>query len=525
MKKPANYKKLFSPIYLLFALITVCVLLSIAPNIQKVPLADSGVFLYISSHMLKGEIPYRDMWDHKPPGIYIVDALGLAMSNHSRWGVWILEYISLFITSLIAYIIIKKIFDQKSAIIVTLLFLISIPFVLEGGNFPEEFALPLQFASIAIFFYTGKLSDTWRWNILGILTAGCVLLKPTNLGSSITILIVTSIVHIQQRRIRALIVHYSFLLLSLMSILICLLLYLTFHNALPSFIDQVGIYNYFYSTSSISYRLQVLSTGMLQLLPSGISLFAVSRWGILVLQLFKQKVRISSTHFFLLIHLPVELVLLGSAAKIYTYNNVTIIPSHYFLPLLPAMTLLTASCFHAIIPRLKKLQKHHTLLKYSILSSIILIGCIFVLSSVFVQLQSIAILTKYSAKQKEIFQCITTQSEKNESILVWGHLASLYLETNKHAPTRFIYLLPVFTAQYNKQQMLDTLKEEIRQKKPFLIIDVAKSTSHVIPSIHQLALRNEYVSLYKTIGNLYTKVILPNCPITIQVYQRGINKN
>jgi len=29
-----------------------------------------------------------DVWDHKPPLIYFVDALGLSLTPNSLWGVW-----------------------------------------------------------------------------------------------------------------------------------------------------------------------------------------------------------------------------------------------------------------------------------------------------------------------------------------------------------------------------------------------------------------------------------------------------
>ena len=55
------------------------------PNNMTLPSRDSGVFLYIGWRFLNGDIPYRDVWDHKPPLIYFVDALGLTLTPHSLW--------------------------------------------------------------------------------------------------------------------------------------------------------------------------------------------------------------------------------------------------------------------------------------------------------------------------------------------------------------------------------------------------------------------------------------------------------
>ena len=65
------------------------VALVMAPNlIAELPDRDSGVFLYIGSRILEGEVPYRGIWDHKGPLIYYINALGIALTPGSEYGVW-----------------------------------------------------------------------------------------------------------------------------------------------------------------------------------------------------------------------------------------------------------------------------------------------------------------------------------------------------------------------------------------------------------------------------------------------------
>src|SRR5580765_7577165 len=72
---------------------TIIALFPSNPNSMTLPSRDSGVFLYVGWRFLNGDIPYRDVWDHKPPLIYFVDALGLTLTPHSLWGVWFLQFI------------------------------------------------------------------------------------------------------------------------------------------------------------------------------------------------------------------------------------------------------------------------------------------------------------------------------------------------------------------------------------------------------------------------------------------------
>ena len=36
---------------------------------------DSSVFLYVARRIQDGGVPYRDVWDHKPPLIYLIGLL------------------------------------------------------------------------------------------------------------------------------------------------------------------------------------------------------------------------------------------------------------------------------------------------------------------------------------------------------------------------------------------------------------------------------------------------------------------
>ena len=82
-----NLRRLVIPT-LLSLIGTIIVLFPSNPDNMTLPSRDSGVFLYVGWRLLKGDIPYRDVWDHKPPLIYFVDALGLLLSPQSLVGVW-----------------------------------------------------------------------------------------------------------------------------------------------------------------------------------------------------------------------------------------------------------------------------------------------------------------------------------------------------------------------------------------------------------------------------------------------------
>src|SRR5258706_3992581 len=54
------------------------------------PGRDGGIFLYIGSLILKGKLPYLDVWGNKGPLVFYINDLWLFLANGSRWGVWLL---------------------------------------------------------------------------------------------------------------------------------------------------------------------------------------------------------------------------------------------------------------------------------------------------------------------------------------------------------------------------------------------------------------------------------------------------
>lgn len=57
------------------ALIPACIVLALlAPTLFYPYGRDQGVFAYVGAALARGELPYRDVWDLKPPGIYLLYA-------------------------------------------------------------------------------------------------------------------------------------------------------------------------------------------------------------------------------------------------------------------------------------------------------------------------------------------------------------------------------------------------------------------------------------------------------------------
>ena len=122
----------------LLVCIVIVVLLPDIPLLHPIPGRDSGVFLYAGQRLLQGVPPYESIWDHKPPAIFFIDAVGLLLGQGSLWGVWLLEIASLIFATLIGYTLLRRIFGTVPALIASVWSLITLAFLLEGGNLTED---------------------------------------------------------------------------------------------------------------------------------------------------------------------------------------------------------------------------------------------------------------------------------------------------------------------------------------------------------------------------------------------------
>jgi hypothetical protein len=130
---------------LALAAVSLAVLMADAPAFQPVPGRDSGGFLYIGQQMLHGQKLYADLFDIKPPFIFLVNALGLWLGSGSAWGVWALESVSLVAAVLLGFSLLSSTISAIPAVFGMLAFVGNFLRLLLGGNFTEEYALPFQF--------------------------------------------------------------------------------------------------------------------------------------------------------------------------------------------------------------------------------------------------------------------------------------------------------------------------------------------------------------------------------------------
>lgn len=121
---------------------------------------DSGIFQEMGVCLLQNGIPYVDLFDHKGPILWFIEAFGLWISP--IWGLIALQIIALLSSMIIWYKSTLLLTDrQLLSIIITILGLLFLLTFYERGNICEEWSL--LFISFPIYLYLKNwknLNDT-----------------------------------------------------------------------------------------------------------------------------------------------------------------------------------------------------------------------------------------------------------------------------------------------------------------------------------------------------------------------------
>jgi hypothetical protein len=460
---------------------TLVVLFPSNPSNMTLPSRDSGVFLYMGWRLLMGDVPYRDVWDHKPPLIYFVDALGLSLTPDSLWGVWFLQGIFIFFTLLLIYRSLQMQFGLIAALVGTITMTSGVLSVIENGNVTEEYALVFQALCIWLFIGAWK-NDFPRSTSFWIGLSGGLAFnsKQTTLGLWVVYTLVLIVIRLRQRK--APVTDLLSLFVGWLIPMLLFVAYLASQNALRDFWEQAFLYNFVYigKHEGIRRLIPVFTKGFLLLSNGWVLYLAIAAWVAgLGYVWFARKDGFATARCALLIALialPIEVLLI-------TVSGRSII--HYYLTPMPVIAILVGTATYTIPALLEKIPEFVSpvVQRWSPVAVLLL-----VLIGQVGQMRNYPQLIRDMGQNDyaTVVDYISHNTKQDDTVLLLGAESVVNFLARRESPTRYVYQYPL--ALTGRRPMFEEYFNQVLANEPVLLIDTRgqkRLTEKLYPSMQK----------------------------------------
>jgi 4-amino-4-deoxy-L-arabinose transferase-like glycosyltransferase len=320
-----------APLALLFAALAGFALIR-APFLS-VPLErDEGDYAYIAQRMLEGDVPYRDAFDQKPPGVYVAYATAFVVFGESIEGIRILLWVATAAAAFALHALVRVLAGPLAAAFALLVFaLASGDPNLQGhaANTENWMLLPLVLAALAAV--TGwREGGRWRWLACGGCAALACWLKQVAVTDACLYAAAIggdAVIGRPGPTARELARRGALFVGGAALVSTPVLLYFAAHGAFAAFVDAVFLHNLEYAqASSIEQGLENLAGAIAFQAPSLTVVWALALLGWLLPQGGPARMRYALGLWWLV-------SLAGTSLGLY-------FRPHYFLQALPALSAL-----------------------------------------------------------------------------------------------------------------------------------------------------------------------------------------
>ena len=421
------------------------------------PSHDYSIFSYIGQQILRGKIPYTQLWDHKPPLIFYLNALGLKVAGGSLAGIWILEFLAFFLGTLLLLHVLKRFFPTWTALAVLIPGSLHYARLFDFGNYTEEASLFLALCAVWIMFASGKgQRSPWKGLACGLLCGLAFTCKQNTIGAWIGLFLtdLAGLFHEQERR-AAFRVRLHFWLMAAAGFLAVNLgwaLYFASKDALGAYWDVAFRFNFLYSEQSGANRLATAWT-TLTFLPafSPFLLLGYIGWIFEAVCCGKKGIGAYASGapltFTALAGLPFELLFAGLSGMNY---------QHYFILCIPPLIVLICVLVGKLCARFS-----WNAMKFRIVIAAVLLIASYPLVNIYRQDYTPRGPSAYT-KARDL---LLSETVPDRPILVWGSRSAIYVMSERYAPTAYfnerpLYLFPGDVQAEQWEELLSDLKND-----------------------------------------------------------------
>jgi len=234
--------KKYSVIIILLSLVVMQTLLRV-PFLNEPLERDEGCYGYIAQRIIAGEVPYRDVFDHKPPAIYFVYAGIIKTFGPSVIAIRDFTLLYSIITMLAMFILGQLLWGTKAGLLTAFFFALFShgPFI-QGSNANTEVFMILPMVLALIFYLKAESNKKpWWFFAAGVFSGLAILFKQVAALNFLVLLVFVALEGLGS---------LTFLVLGALLFPLVTLSYFAFNHALIEFFNCVIVANINYINNS-----------------------------------------------------------------------------------------------------------------------------------------------------------------------------------------------------------------------------------------------------------------------------------
>jgi hypothetical protein len=430
--------------------------LLLSPALWLGPSFDGSVYTLAGVVIRGGRMPYTDIFDNKPPGLYVLNALGqMALPWLDAWAVaWLLTAAFTIAAVLVVDTMIRGRLSPPASFAMTLICAFGIASypVAAGGGLTESFAvLPLV---AALLILSTRPADKRTAAGVGFLASLACLFSVQ--AVPVSLVLVTAAVLAGATRRQA--VRRGVAAIAAGAVLpLAIALWLAARGALGDAVDQVVIYN-------MSYR--AASTGFGYVLPAACLLLG----GLAVPLAITVGSMVRRPRAFDRVDWICLAWFVAGAATLAYENRIFL---HYLILLVPPIILLSAPGFRRLAAALKSSGRGTK--ELAILATALTVFLFAISAATVVGLTSIASdsAARARAVTADTSAWIEANTPRSAGVFVWGNDTDIYLVSGRVPYDRHVYQFPMVTAGYWTPARTDALLAAWKSAPPAVVVEAS----------------------------------------------------
>jgi hypothetical protein len=458
----------------------------LTPGLWYGPTFDAAAFILVGSGIRAGGMPYRDFWDDKPPGLYLLNAASQAgLPWLDRWLLcWLLTLVFTVAAAVLLELLLRPRLGKTWAWIAALVstfFVACYPMAL-GGGYGESFALPFVLGAVLLLGRTARRLREIA--LIGLLLSAACLLSLQAAPAAVAI----GLCAMLGRNLRDVGGRTVALVAAGVALPLAALAWLAWGRAASEAYDVLVRYN------SAFYRLNGQSMFWPRLLIGAVFLAALAiplgaeivRW----LRGRERPDRVAAACA----------VWMGASAVSYIYEQRLFM--HYLILLAPAMVVVGAPSFVRLSSRLRSSAAAQR--RIAVAAQAATVGMLLVAVGLTAQWpgSSYAITSAWHADETAAAAWVRANTGASATVFVWGDHPEIYLDSDRTPASRYIYLDPMTTRGYWQPQATADLVARWQGDPPTVVIE----TPTAVPLFRAASSAADDPRTYDALGPLRTFV-------------------